>query len=146
MRFFYLLITLLLPGVILAQSNYNPGYVVNTNGDTLKGYINYREWYKTPKSIEFKTNLNDESPVIFNASNSNGFQINGFEKYVTYSGLLSMNKIDVAALTYHADTVRKPGRVFLKELVTGKYITLYFQSDDTKIRYFYKRCEYKRTG
>jgi hypothetical protein len=46
-----------------------------------------------------------------------------------------MNKIDVAALTYRADTVRKSGRVFMKELVTGKYITLYFQSDDTKIRY-----------
>src|ERR1041384_6957193 len=31
---------------IFAQSNYRPGYVVQSNGDTLKGFINYREWGK----------------------------------------------------------------------------------------------------
>ena len=48
---------LTLPLCSLAQSNYTAGYVVTVKGDTLHGYIDFREWYINPSFIDFKTLL-----------------------------------------------------------------------------------------
>jgi len=39
-----LLIFILLPFISTAQTNYKPGYVVTLTGDTLHGFIDYKEW------------------------------------------------------------------------------------------------------
>ncbi|MDB5026006.1 MAG: hypothetical protein JWP78_3761 [Mucilaginibacter sp.] len=39
-----LLTVVLLPALSYAQSNYKPGYVITLKGDTLPGFIDYREW------------------------------------------------------------------------------------------------------
>ena len=44
----------LLPLLSIAQANYKSGYVVTLKGDTLRGYINYKEWGRNPKDIDFK--------------------------------------------------------------------------------------------
>ena len=131
--FTFLLLTISVS--IFAQSNYRPGYVVQSNGDTLKGFINYREWDKCPESIDFKSNPADEQISKFTPLNSKGFQVNGLDTYLTYNGPLSMNKTDFANLPDHADTTRKQATVFLKQLVTGKHVTLYYHNDNTKIRF-----------
>lgn len=120
---------------IFAQSNYQPGYVVQNNGDTLKGFINYREWDQCPESIDFKSSPTDKQISQFTPMNSKGFQVNGLDAYLTYKGPLSMNKTDFHNLPDHPDTTTKQATVFLNQLVTGKYITLYYHNDDTKIRF-----------
>lgn len=50
-----LLICSCLPEV-LGQVNYQPGHVVSLQGDTLKGFIDYRNWEKNPKTISFRQN------------------------------------------------------------------------------------------
>lgn len=108
---------------------------MQSNGDTLKGFINYREWDKCPESIDFKYSPTDKQVSQFTPMNSKEFHINGLETYLTYKGLLSMNKTKFSDLPDHLDTTKKQAAVFLKQLVTGKYITLYYHSDDTKIRF-----------
>ena len=50
-----LLLTLfLLPLLSSAQNNYQPGFIVNSKGDTLHGFINYTEWGNNPQKISFK--------------------------------------------------------------------------------------------
>ena len=44
MKKYFLVTLLLLPLLSIAQSNYKSGYVVTLKGDTLRGYINYKEW------------------------------------------------------------------------------------------------------
>jgi hypothetical protein len=43
-----------LPLFSWAQSNYKQGRVVTLQGDTLRGYINYREWPYNPEEFAFK--------------------------------------------------------------------------------------------
>jgi hypothetical protein len=39
---------------VVAQKNYSPGYIVNKQGDTLRGYIQFMEWDNNPEKIQFK--------------------------------------------------------------------------------------------
>ena len=42
------------------QENYLPGYIIQTNKDTLKGFIDYKNWRANPKEIVFKEKLTDK--------------------------------------------------------------------------------------
>src|SRR5689334_16185743 len=106
MKNFYkaLFCAVLLPALSFAQSNYKPGYVVNTKGDTLRGYINYREWGVNPDAIEFKSSLSDKDSKTFTPSDISCFNITGLDAYQHYSGLLSMDATDKDHLGSFRDT------------------------------------------
>ncbi|NJK97917.1 MAG: hypothetical protein HC905_26095 [Bacteroidales bacterium] len=55
-KFIVLFIGLILFNLAYSQENYIPGYVIE-NGDTLKGFIDYRNWEKNPNQIAFKTSM-----------------------------------------------------------------------------------------
>lgn len=40
-----------------AQQNYIPGYIINTAGDTIRGYINDQNWGSNPKKVYFKEEI-----------------------------------------------------------------------------------------
>jgi hypothetical protein len=124
------------PAVIFAQSNYHEGYVIKNSGDTLKGFINYREWASSPLSIEFKVNEANTEVLKFSPKTIKEFQITGMENYISYSGNISMNLVELQSLPDHLDTSSKKVDVFLQQLETGKNITLYMQSDKKKYRFF----------
>jgi len=50
-----------------SQKNYLPGYLISSNGDTMTGYIDYRNWERNPGIVFFKKSLNEDkqgySPV-----------------------------------------------------------------------------------
>lgn len=50
---------------VYSQENYLPGYIVSFKGDTLHGFIDYRNWEKNPKKISFKEKLTDDKVVFF---------------------------------------------------------------------------------
>jgi len=133
-----ILITLLvaLPACIFAQSNYHPGYVLKNNGDTLKGFIDYREWRQNPKSIDFKVSKTDKQALQFNPQSIKEFQITGFETYVAYAGAISMNQTNFSNLPEKLDTTLKSDTIFLKQLATGDHLTLYKYTDEIKSRFF----------
>lgn len=133
MKYFYCLLFSLLGTTAFAQSNFQPGYVVNAQGDTLKGYIDYREWDSNPRSIAFKDNSGSN---IFTPSEIRAFEINGLEKYVSYTGKISTDKTRFPNLDDHLDTSFAKQTVFLKMITQGKYLTLYTYSDFTKSRCF----------
>ncbi|MES2109101.1 MAG: outer membrane beta-barrel protein [Bacteroidota bacterium] len=137
MKFYYtiFLAIVLLPISIFAQSNYKPGYVIQSNGDTLRGYINYREWDNNPTSIAFKNSLSDKQSRKFDPASANKFEINGLESYVTYRGPLTTGNTDLSNLPNAIDSAEKMMSVFLKQVTTGKYLTLYAHIDGLKARY-----------
>lgn len=48
-----LLASLVVSQITLAQKNLQPGAVITSRGDTLKGFIDYRNWEKNPIAIDF---------------------------------------------------------------------------------------------
>ncbi len=137
MKLLYSFIILsILPIALFAQSNFHSGYVLKNNGDTLKGYIDYREWQRSPRKIDFKTDLNDKSVSQFTPASIKAFQISGMVTYVGYIGIISTDKTEFPNLPLGLDTSKRLDTTFLKLLTTGKYLTLYSQEDNIKTRYF----------
>ena len=79
MKNIFIILLLLFPILTFCQTNFYKGYVIKNNGDTLKGYIDYREWVYSPKKITFKNNNVVDS---FTPDDIKGFEIKGFEKCI----------------------------------------------------------------
>lgn len=43
-RILFISLTLSFTQTVFCQTNFQPGYIVQLNGDTLKGWIDYRNW------------------------------------------------------------------------------------------------------
>ncbi|HEY4322623.1 MAG TPA: hypothetical protein VGN20_01520 [Mucilaginibacter sp.] len=136
MRVLCLFLITFFPTFIFAQSNYHAGYIIKNNGDTLKGYINYKEWERSPRSIEFKINKDAKQRLQFNPITIKGFEIAGIEAYISYIGVVTMNKTALRDLSNDLDTTKKTDTLFLKKLSTGKYLTIYSNTDEIKTRLF----------
>ena len=54
MRSLFIALLIAFPAVVFAQTNYQPGYIVQNSGDTVKGFINYQEWRYSPSAVAFK--------------------------------------------------------------------------------------------
>jgi hypothetical protein len=127
-----------------AQRNYKPGYVVNLKNDTLKGFIDYKEWENNPKVFTFKSNLNQSLPQQFSIANAGAFGVTGAEYYQKFivsksTGKISLNKIGVGI-----DTSTVADTSFLKIIVKGEKVSLYSLTDDIKTRFYVTSTEDKQ--
>ncbi len=122
----------------VAQSNYQNGYVIKLNGDTVKGFINYKEWGNSPRSIDFKTTETQTKPDRFTPGMLQGFEVINKEKYVAYTGKLSADKNTFPDLPSQLDTTTIQDTVFLHLIYNGSKVSLLKQQDDTKLRMFYQ--------
>lgn len=133
------LITLLLCASALfkayPQNNYRQAYVVTNNGDTLRGSINYKEWTISPKLVEFIPNATNNK-IVFKAADLRGFEIIGLEKYLSHLGFISNDKIETTELTHSLDTSKRIDSLFLKVLSVGQNVSLLFNKDKIRSRYF----------
>jgi len=136
MKFFYLLLFITLPSIVFAQSNYHEGYVLKNNGDTVKGFVNYREWERSPKTIDFKTAISDGKATAYDAVAIKGFGIYGKERYISYIGTVTMGPTEFPNLSTGIDTTKKVDTLFLRQVTTGKYLTFYANKDEVKTRLF----------
>lgn len=132
-----LLLFLLFSSLSFAQTNYKQGFVVTTAGDTLYGFIDYKEWDKNPKVISFRTSANSSATQEFDPNNSSYFEITGMEAYQSYEGPITMDKVDKDDLSYgRADTTVIISRIFLGKRQDGPNALLYSYKDDVKERFF----------
>ena len=134
LRFFFVIF--IVPYFAFSQSNYKPGYLVTLKGDTLKGYVDYREWDKNPTQFKFKTGA-DAKYKLFNITNTSAFGINGLEYFEKQIVFVSTDKVALSSISTGLDTSKKLDTVFLKILSAGKNITLYSYTDLLKTRYYY---------
>jgi len=65
---------ILVSQVSYSQENYLPGYLLPSNGDTLAGFIDYRNWDKNPEKIFFKENLSDNKSD-YSPNDIRGFKV-----------------------------------------------------------------------
>jgi len=138
MKSFYklLLVLFLLPLISNAQSHYKPGYVVTLAGDTLKGFIDYKEWDKTPKNINFKSSLNYGPVESFTVKNAREFTVTGYEHFKSFTVRISQDQVELSNVKQGADTSFISGTIFLRLLTIGKNISLLNYTDNIKTRYY----------
>ncbi len=130
------LLLLLAPLFLTAQSNYKEGYVVNDQGDTLNGFINYREWYRNPERILFKYKPENNQVHTFTVDNATAFTVAGYESYTRFTVPVSMDEVKLSQLKDQIDTTTVTKAVFLKEILKGDRFNLYAYKDDIKERFY----------
>jgi hypothetical protein len=136
----FLLLNLIFPVLAFGQNNYKAGYIVKSNGDTVKGYINYREWDRTPKKIEFKSQLQDQEVLGFTPAAVRSFTIDKLESYISYTGRVSMDNVTFPDLPDELDTTTAVDTIYLKVLATGENVSLLSNEDKIRPRFFFKEA------
>jgi hypothetical protein len=126
----------LLPFFSVAQSNYKPGYAVKLKGDTIRGYIDYKEWDKNPKKILFKSATDNTKAEILSPANTSALNIAGFESFRRFVLPVSQDQVDVNKLSTLPDTTSVTDTVFLKVTSSGKHIGLFSYTDNIKTRFY----------
>ena len=141
MKHFYtlLLAIFLLPAISFAQSNFKPGYVVTTRGDTIKGFVDYREWDSNPTTISFK--LINNKIQKFTPADITYFNIDNMDAFQKYSGPISHDETNENRIINGRDTSFFTADVFLRVLQKGNVINLYSYSDAIKQRLFYSEAK-----
>jgi len=134
------LVVFLLPLFSLAQSNYKPGIVITLKGDTLHGFIDYKEWENNPKDITFKNKLDNSNTESFSTKNTAAFSITGLEYYQRFVLSISNDEVEIGKLALKPDTGTIADTIFLKVITKGKYLTLYRYTDDIKQRFFFSEA------
>jgi len=137
MKYLYTLLSLLILTQFnaTAQRNFKPGYIIALNGDTTKGFVDYKEWNQNPKIISFK--ITEQAPIQqFSVSNAAGFGVYQLEEYKRYIGPISLNVVELQELINSKDTRTATDSVFFKVIAEGKYITLFKYTDYLKERFF----------
>ena len=134
-NFTFLIIILVLPVCLHAQSKFTPGSVVTLKGDTLKGLIDQKEWGENPDRISFKQN--EQSAITrYTPTDISAFRVTGEDYFITYTGPISKGAIDLADLSSGIDSSTVQNTVFLRIVASGKKFILYSYSDRIKNRYF----------
>ncbi|WP_157433355.1 hypothetical protein [Adhaeribacter aquaticus] len=114
--------------------------MVNTQGDTLRGFIDYREWDKNPRKISYKESLESNKVQEFNPLTIQYFALDGLGAYQKYDGRISMGNVETKDLAITSDTSTAKVSVFLKLLQRGKSVSLYSYRDELKNRFFLQKA------
>lgn len=120
-----------------AQKNFKPGYMINTKGDTLRGFIDQKEWNLTPKTVLFKTSLSAEASV-FSPTDISYVNINNTDEFERYNGIITDDQTNSSGIRSARVTRTRAATIFLKVEERGNVANLYSYIDDFKDHYFVK--------
>jgi len=127
----------LLPFSAFAQSNFQPGLIVNPKGDTIHGMIDFRDWENSPKTILFRSDA-AASPEKLNAGQVKFFSVSvgHLEAFEGYTGPITTDNTDINHLSIGRDSSFKIDTIFLRVLQDGKRLNLFEYTDAQKTRFF----------
>jgi hypothetical protein len=116
------------------KAEYLPGYIINPNGDTLKGYIEYRNWSVNPDKIFFKKQLNNEG-VTYTVDEINGFTVSG-EIYVKAIVTIDESKTSAKELDFTSEVIPVKDTVFLQALILGTKSLYWYKNKSIKDQFY----------
>lgn len=141
-RTFSLKAVLLFAGFIFlttayGQENYLPGTVIKTNGDTLKGFIDYRNWGVNPSDFDFRTSVGVH-PVRLTVSEVDEFSVKD-EVYVGAVVEVETSVIEESRLDYEPAPKIDIDTIFLQTIYKGDKALYYYMNDRGKENFYIKK-------
>ena len=135
-KFSFTILCILLLTVSFAQVNFQPGYIIMKNGDTLEGFIDYRQWESNPEQISFAIrkalNPQEYSPISIR-----GFSVAN-EIYKSAIVAIETSSIYTNKLDTDGSLDLKTDTVFLQALVLGEKNLLYLKDRMNKEHFYIK--------
>lgn len=140
MKRFLFSILLCTPVLAFAQANFQKGYYVNNQGDTVKGSVDYKPRILSTSDFRFKKD-DDESVQTIAVENCKAYGIIGKELFERFKVNISQGPIKTEQLKVGADSSVVSATVFLKVMQNGPKVSLYTYSDEIKKRFYLKRVD-----
>src|SRR4051812_42975610 len=119
---------------LTAQKNYQPGWLVLNNGDTVRGQIDYRNWERNPRTIRFKQSQTAEA-TNYTVETLQSFEVAGEDYYLRAIVTKDMLPVKLNALEFEGEQKMITDTVFVRSVIQGDRISLYELIDD-KPHYF----------
>ncbi len=116
------------------QKNFLPGYMITLEGDTITGQLDYRNWEKNPRKINFK-NYNGGEVVAYYPNDIKSFALEG-EYYISATVEKEVSPTKTNNLETRPELIFETETVFLQTLILGEK-SLYFHKDKTGRENFY---------
>lgn len=130
------LITILFLQTTYSQENWQHGYILKQDGDTVHGQIDYRDWEKNPDKIQFKAQMDGETQS-FTALDIRKFGVLS-ERYTGAIVQSEVSPSGTASLQYDPALQIKVDTTFLKVLFEGPK-SLYYNKNSVGNDNFYIR-------
>lgn len=132
----------------LGQENQIKGYIIQLSGDTLNGFIDYRNWDKNPSVLSFKVNQNDVYQK-YTPTDIAGYGVDN-EIYKSAAVETEISSDNESSLTNDSEVNITKVTVFLQELLRGEKGLYYFVNQVGKNQFYiyhdglYELLVYKR--
>ncbi|MCK4664318.1 MAG: hypothetical protein KAT68_15725 [Bacteroidales bacterium] len=133
-------LTLVILGIIIfqtsfCQENYLPGYIITLKGDTLQGFIDYRNWEKNPNKIYFKDNIRQFS---FTPNEIKLFSVQD-EVYVSAIVKTEVSPNKTIYLEFASELKTKFDTIFLQTMIQGVKSLYYYKNSNGKENFYIKQ-------
>ncbi|MBC8053075.1 MAG: hypothetical protein H7Y13_08420 [Sphingobacteriaceae bacterium] len=119
------LLTIFLVNCLYAQENYVPGYIIDLKGDTVKGFVDYRNWEVNPKRLNFKNDMG--VPDVYFPTNIIEFKALD-EIYVGAIVEVEISPYEDRFLLEDPVPKFRRDTVFLNTMIRGKKSLYYYRS------------------
>ncbi len=116
-----------------AQS-YQPGFIIKTNSDTVKGFIEYKRWDRSPLEISFK-NSPEGSVVVYDPLEIKSFSVAN-ETYESAIVEVDVSPHKIGELSYISTPDFVKDTVFMLVLVRGEKSLLYLKDRNAKNHFY----------
>jgi hypothetical protein len=137
MKYIFLLLLVLGASVARAQKNFVPAIVISHQHDSLRGFIDYRNWRVNPAQISFKQDLSAEEQH-FKPTDISGFLIlPENELYLSRQVELDVTPQTLDHLMAVYERTYRNDTVFLLNIVKGVYNLYGFTDKGDQIHYVY---------
>jgi hypothetical protein len=122
--------------VSFSQQNFLPGYVNPTKNDTIRGYIDYRNWKKNPGEVIFKKSI-EEQPITFKPADINVFGV-ADEVYESAKVEIEVSPDGITDLSNDSEFRIEQDHVFLQTVVKGEKSLYYLLNRIDKHQFYVK--------
>jgi hypothetical protein len=121
---------------VFGQENFLPGYIISDSHDTLRGFIDYRNWSRNPNQIAFK-NTPVSDAVVHQVEGILGFSVNN-ETYLRATVQHDINPIRTEDLSYSPVPKYEKLTAFLMVLSQGSKSLYFLKDQDNRISLYIK--------
>jgi hypothetical protein len=121
---------------ISAQVNFQPGYVVSLRGDTLKGFIDYRNWEKSPGKIAFREKEGVDARQ-YGPLDVQAFSV-ADDLYASAIVKVEDSPTKISSMGYGTEFIIRTDTAFLRAMVSGSK-SLYLYDERNGKAHFYIR-------
>jgi hypothetical protein len=120
---------------VFGQENYQDGYIVSSNRDTVRGEIDFREWVNNPSSISFRDKAG--KTASYTPEEAGSFYVSG-EIYRSYKVRFYPFSLDPVVTTREGWNSDPYDSVVYLRLITGGNLSLYlYKGRSNELTYYF---------